>query len=92
MAKSRKLVNKQAKKRFEGKCCFCGESNYDLLDLHRIVEGANQGIYSDFNTIVCCANCHRKTHSKVIVIDRKYFSTSGKWVLHYWENGEEKWE
>jgi hypothetical protein len=92
MSKPRKLVNKKSKKKFEGKCCFCGEADYALLDLHRIVEGKNKGIYSDFNTIVSCSNCHRRVHDKQIVIDRKYYSTAGKWVLHYWINGEERWE
>jgi len=89
---AKRLVNKKAKKKFEGKCYFCPEDDYNLLDLHRIVEGANGGVYSDFNTIVCCANCHRRMHSKQIIVDRKYYSTSGKWVLHYWINDEEHWK
>lgn len=92
MKKSRRLVNKKAKKKFLGKCHFCEESDYSLLDLHRVLDGALGGIYSDFNTVVCCANCHRKIHSKKIILDRKYFSTSAKWLLHYWIDGEEYWK
>jgi hypothetical protein len=88
---SRKLINKIAKKRFDKKCYFCDCDTYELLDLHRIIEGSEGGQYSDFNTITVCSLCHRKIHSKIIVIDRKYMSTSGRYVLHYWINGEEQW-
>ena len=86
-----RLINKQRKKKSVGKCFFCGNEDYAILDCHRIVEGRDGGKYTDHNTIVACANCHRKIHDEQIVIDRKYPSTSGKKVLRYWENGEELW-
>jgi hypothetical protein len=88
---AKRLVNKKAKKKLEGKCYFCPEDDYNLLDCHRIFPGEKGGTYEDRNILVTCANCHRKIHSGKVIIDRKYLSTSGKWVLHYWVNGEEKW-
>jgi len=92
MARPKKLIDKKSKKRLEGKCYFCDIDDYALLDCHRIVPGEEGGEYTDYNTVVTCSNCHRRVHDGQIVIDRKYFSTSGKWILHYWEDGVEKWE
>lgn len=92
MARKKKLINKQAAKHYAKKCYFCEVDDYACLNVHRIVPGEQDGIYSDFNTVVVCANDHARIHSGEIQIDRKYLSTSGKWVLHYWINGEEKWE
>ena len=92
MPRRRKIINKIAKKHLEGKCKFCGESDYDLLDCHRIVEGSNGGKYTDKNTVVVCSNCHRKIHSGQIKILGQYTSTYARWVLHYIdENGKEHW-
>ena len=66
---------KQDKKKRIGKCLLCGEKDYNLLDVHRWhTEG---GKYNEFNTFVCCANCHRKIHSNNIKILNKYTSTKG---------------
>lgn len=92
MARRKFIINKVAKKHIDKKCYFCSCDTYKLLDVHRILEGSEGGKYTDFNTITVCSLCHRKIHAGMIVIDRKYFSTSGKWVLHYWLNGEEKWD
>ena len=89
--RQKKIINKIAKKKIDKKCYFCSCDIYALLDVHRIIEGANDGEYIEFNTITCCSNCHRKVHSGLIKIDRKYYSTKG-WILHFWINGEEKWE
>lgn len=87
------LINKQLKKRRDGKCYFCPETNYDLLDVHRILEGSEGGKYTANNSLTVCCRCHRLIHSGAIKLDRKYLSTSGKYVLHYWdENGVEKFE
>lgn len=91
MPRRKTLVNKVAKKKFDGKCYFCGLDDYACLQLHRIVPGEDGGIYTDFNTLTVCANCHNKIHDGQIKIDRKYMSTTGRWVLHFWENDEEKW-
>jgi hypothetical protein len=88
---AKRTINKVTKKLYDKKCYFCSCEIYDLLDVHRILEGANGGKYTEFNTITVCCLCHRKIHAGIIVIDRKYFSTSGRWVLHYWIDGEEKW-
>lgn len=87
----KKLINKKSRKHSEGKCYFCDVEDYSVLDCHRIVPGEEGGEYIESNTVVCCACCHRRIHDGQIVIDRKYNSTSGKTVLHFWENGEEKW-
>ena len=92
MGRRRKLIDKVAKKKIEKKCYFCNEEDYAVLDCHRIVPGEEGGTYTDFNTVVACSNCHRKIHNGQIKIDRKYFSTSGRWILHYWIDGVEKWE
>lgn len=91
MAKKR-YSRQQIKKLYENKCYFCGEDNYDLLDAHRIIPGEHGGKYNDHNIIVLCANCHRKTHSDNLTILGKYFSTTGRWLIKYVENGEEKWK
>lgn len=89
----KKLINKITNKLMAGKCYFCSVDDYACLNNHRIIPGENGGIYSEHNTLVLCANCHSRIHSDSpqIIIDRKYYCTSGKWILHFWENGEEKW-
>jgi len=53
----------------------------------------NGGTYHDRNTVTVCANCHRKIHSGRIKIFGKYMTTGKKlWVLHFFEDGEEKWK
>jgi hypothetical protein len=89
---SKKYSKKQVKKLHYGACFFCGESDYNLLDVHRILEGSQGGTYHHTNTIVGCATCHRKVHSGRIVIHGKYFSSSGRWVVNYTEDGIEKWK
>lgn len=91
MSRKKKLINKQAVKHIARKCYFCDVDDYACLNVHRIVPGEQGGQYTDFNTLVVCANDHARIHSGDIVIDRKYASTSGKTVLHYFENGVEKW-
>lgn len=74
-----------------GKCRFCQEDSYELLDVHLIVPGSEGGKYHDWNNVPCCSNCHRKCHSGEIKIDRYYNSTKGR-VLHYWKDGQEFWD
>lgn len=87
----KRYSQQQKIKLFDKTCFFCGEDDYALLDAHRIVEGANKGTYARQNVLTVCSKCHRKIHSSRIKIDRKYFSTSGKWVVHCWIDGEERW-
>lgn len=92
MGRKRKLIDKQATKHFQGKCYFCPVDDYACLNVHRIVPGENGGTYTEHNTVVCCANCHNKIHDGQIKIDRKYASSSGKLVLHFWEGEVEYWK
>lgn len=80
----RKLIDKIATKKHQGKCNFCDVDDYQLLDVHRISPGAEGGVYSAANSVVVCSNCHRKIHAGKIKIDRKYFSSSGTYVIHCW--------
>ncbi len=77
MAKRVKLINKKIFKLSAGKCLFCGESDYALLDIHRIIEGKNLGKYHKHNCLVACSNCHRRIHDGQIKIDRYYPCTGG---------------
>jgi len=88
----KKLINKRATKKFAKKCHFYGESNYAVLHYHRIIYGEHNGKYEDHNVVVCCSNCHAKIHANQIKIDRKYLSTSGQWILHYWIEDQEFWD
>lgn len=83
----KRLIDKKLKKRMEKRCYFCGCDNYATLDVHRIIPG---GEYSDFNTIVVCCKCHRKIHAGQIQIRGKHFSTAGRYVVIYLEDGQEK--
>jgi len=76
------------KKLIKGKCCICGESNYKILDCHRIIPGSK---YTDWGTLILCSNCHRKVHAEEIIILGKYKSTAGD-VINYIENNIEKWK
>lgn len=84
----KRYTRQQKKKLLDKKCFLCGESNYDLLDAHRITEG---GTYHDTNVVVLCSNCHRRTHSGEVKFDRKYYSTSGNWIVHMFVRGNEHW-
>lgn len=89
--RKKKLIDKQLTKHSARKCYFCPTDDYALLHCHRIVPGENGGKYTDNNTLVVCSNCHNRIHDGQIVIDRKYPTTAGRTVLHFWENGDEKW-
>ena len=84
------LIDKQATKHSAKKCTFCPESDYNVLDVHRIVEGKDGGKYTDQNTVVVCACCHRKIHAGEIEVLGKFYSTAGRYVVNYRHHGEEK--
>jgi len=86
----RKKTRQQIRKLVDKECYFCGETEYKLLDCHRVVEGKDGGTYDHRNTITVCCNCHRKIHSGIIEIKGKYLSTKGTYVVIYFENGIEK--
>ena len=84
---------KQIKKLFDKRCYLCGEEDYSLLDVHRILEGKDGGEYHEMNTITVCCKCHRKIHAGRIRVFRKYTTTLGKVVLHYVdEDGVERFD
>lgn len=86
------MIDKTIKKKVDKKCKFCGNDDYCVLDVHRIIPGAEGGEYTETNTVTSCACCHRKIHDGKIKIDRKYMSTMG-WILHYFdEQGNEHWD
>lgn len=92
MAGNKKPSRQQCRKLFDGECFFCGEKDYDLLDCHRIYEGADGGTYHWLNSLTACSNCHRKCHSGRIQVHGRYLCTNGRYVVHYHEDGEEKWK
>jgi len=76
------------KRRFKLKkrlCAICGESNYNLLDVHRINEGKE---YSDANCVALCCSCHRRHHTKETIIKEKRYS-SGGYILLLEKDGNE---
>lgn len=89
--KRKKRYSKQQLLKLQHKSChFCGESDYNLLDTHRIVEG---GVYHERNCVVCCSLCHRKVHSGRICVLGKHPCTGKKlFCVHYVEDGVEKWK
>jgi hypothetical protein len=88
----KKLSKKQIKKRCDKHCYFCDCDIYELLDVHRIVEGKDGGKYTDWNMCTACCLCHRKIHTNIIQILGKHYSTKG-YVIHYIdENGIEHWK
>lgn len=86
-----KPSRKKIYKLYNKKCFFCGESDADLLDAHRIIPGKDGGTYVNSNMLCICSNCHRKVHSGKIIVDRKYNSTKGT-VVHYFIENEEFWK
>ena len=89
MSKPHSLINKQAFKKAEGKCRICGETDYALLDVHRLLPGAEGGRYTKTNSVVCCANCHRKVHDGQVKLDRYFTSTGGKPLLRAYIDDKE---
>lgn len=85
------MDKKQLMKRIEKKCLICGETNYNILDVHRIVPGAEGGKYKEWNMVCLCSNCHRKVHAEEIVIKGKYNSTKGI-IVHCFIDGKEYWK
>ena len=79
--------DKQKFKRANNRCRICGESKYELLDVHRIQWG---GKYCNTNCVCLCTSCHRKVHSELIKIIGWFDSTAGELLLYIDEKGEEK--
>ena len=86
------MKKKQIFKRVDKECYFCGPTDYALLDAHRIKPGEEGGKYTRKNVLTICTLCHRKIHSGIIKILGRYNTTAGRDIVHYLENGEEKWK
>lgn len=64
-------------KLIKDKCEVCGEQNSKLLDLHHIIEQNNiNSTNHKSNLAILCANCHRKVHTKQLIIYGTIPSTS----------------
>lgn len=84
-----KRINKQALKLSQGKCRICGETDYATLDVHRIIEGKNNGKYHYNNTVVLCCKCHRKVHDNQLTIKGYFLCSNGKYMLLIEQDGVE---
>ena len=86
------IRSKVAFKKFAGRCAFCNETDYAVLDIHRIFEGYKGGVYDSINCICVCANHHRKIHDNQINIIRKHLSFGeNQYVLEYIEGQDTKY-
>lgn len=82
----------ECRKRYDGCCFFCGVDNYNVLEAHRLFPGSKGGKYDAQNILVCCSNCHTLIHSGEIKVDeRRYQTTTGKSIIHFFINGKEFW-
>jgi hypothetical protein len=87
-----KIKNKKAFKKFAGKCAFCEERDYAVLDVHRIFEGFKGGSYDSINSIVTCANCHRKIHAGNLKLVKKHINYGESlFLLEYIQDNETKY-
>lgn len=78
-------------KRIAGKCHLCSESDYHVLDAHRIIPGREGGKYYNENIVILCSNCHRRVEAGEIQILGRYKSSNGKLVLHIKKDEQEQW-
>ncbi len=86
-------MSRQARRYLEvlcGGCRFCGEKEYSVLDEHHIQMQSLGGPDTEHNRMIVCANCHRKIHAGLIVVDGWYFTSSG-WKIHCWVDSEERY-
>lgn len=90
MPRKRKLIDKVVFKLEQEKCRFCGDNDPAVLDVHRILAGADGGKYTRYNSVCLCCKCHRKVHDNQIEILKYCLSSSGQYLLHVIDNGEEK--
>jgi hypothetical protein len=85
------IRSKKSFKKFAGKCAFCDESDYAVLDVHRIFAGSKGGTYHTLNSVCLCANHHRKVHDGSINIIKKHISFGENlFVLEYIEDEQTK--
>lgn len=77
------------RKRFDGCCLLCSCADYESLQCHRIVAGADGGKYLWTNSVTLCANCHAKVTAGTITIVARRESTFGP-VIECVMDGERK--
>ena len=83
------LGSKKAYKRRVGKCQICGETEYSVLSVHRIIGGKSGGTYSYSNVCCVCENHHRQIHAGQINVLGWVNSTIGRLLHVIYKNGEE---
>ncbi|MFW6173063.1 MAG: HNH endonuclease [Elusimicrobiota bacterium] len=77
------IGKKEIFKRIAGKCHICSETEYALLDVHRIIPGSQGGKYTRENSVCICVNCHRLHHTNsLLTILGWVHSTKGR-LLHF---------
>jgi len=87
MAKLKKsFPGKKILKLSSGGCRMCGETEYSVLDVHRIVPGS---AYTCFGSVVLCCRCHRLVHAGLIEIKGRFSSTDGDKIHWIDENKQE---
>ena len=84
--------NKKTFKKQQKSCYICGETQYELLDTHRILPGCEGGKYNNGNCVCLCSSCHRKHHSGLISIKQWCNSTKGKMLFYIDEDGKEQFK
>jgi hypothetical protein len=82
ISKNNKIQSKKYFKKMQGKCRISGETNTELLDVHRIKPGSEGGKYTLDNVVVVSCSIHRKIHANEIKVLGWVHSTKGK-LLHY---------
>jgi 5-methylcytosine-specific restriction endonuclease McrA len=83
------LIDKQVFKKIAGKCQICPEDRYELLDVHRIIPGADDGKYTRSNSVCLCSNCHRLVHHGWYTIIGWRNSTAGRVLMVKVGSGDE---
>jgi hypothetical protein len=78
-------------KRLAGACHLCRESDYHVLDAHRIIPGRDGGKYSLSNGLCLCSNCHRRVEAGEIEILGRHLTSKGVYILHVKKDGKEDW-
>lgn len=80
--KRRRRPSRQVcRKRHDRVCYFCREPDYDLLDAHRILPGADGGKYHWLNILTVCSKCHRRVEKGQLVVLGRNPTSTGDWVL-----------
>ena len=74
----RKLLNKSGKE----KCEICNEQTF--LEQHHIRGRKIPNANCEYNLANICANCHKKVHRGVVIIEDRLMTTNGpELIWHY---------